>query len=126
MIGFDFFLDHYGIFLSIVFVFIGLMSLIYGLATAREKGHRLEFYLMLFLIVGSGVGVALSHNLLLMYILWEISTFAVWRAVAYYAGPPPPESHRAWFGSQELTTGLCAEALARYYLVQHRRRASPP
>jgi len=86
MIGFDFFLDHYGIFLSVIFLFIGLMSLIYGLATAREKGHRLEFYLMLFLIVGSGVGVALSHNILMMYILWEISTFAVWRAVAYYRG----------------------------------------
>jgi formate hydrogenlyase subunit 3/multisubunit Na+/H+ antiporter MnhD subunit len=86
MIGFDFFFDQYGVFLSIVFLFIGLMSLIYGLATAREKGHRLEFYLMLLLIVGSGVGVALSHNLLMMYILWEVSTFAVWRAVAYYRG----------------------------------------
>jgi len=84
MIGFDFFVDHYGIFLSAIFVFVGLMSLIYGLATNREKGHRLEFYLMLLLIVGSGVGVALSYNLLLIYILWEISTFAVWRAVAYY------------------------------------------
>jgi multicomponent Na+:H+ antiporter subunit A len=86
MIGFDFVVDHYGIFLSAIFVFIGLMSLIYGLATNREKGHRLEYYLMLFLIVGSGVGVALSFNLLLIYILWEISTFAVWRAVAYYRG----------------------------------------
>ncbi len=86
MIGFDFFVDHYGIFLSAIFVFIGLMSLIYGLATNREKGHRLEFYFMLLFIVGSGVGVALSYNLLLMYILWEISTFAVWRAVAYYRG----------------------------------------
>lgn len=86
MIGFDFFFDHYGVFVSAVFVFVGLMSLIYGLATNREKGHRLEFYIMLFLIVGSGVGVALCYNLLLMYILWEISTFAVWRAVAYYRG----------------------------------------
>jgi formate hydrogenlyase subunit 3/multisubunit Na+/H+ antiporter MnhD subunit len=86
MIGFDFFLDQYGVFLSVVFVFIGLMSLIYGLATVRGKGHRLEFYLMLLLIVGSGVGVALCYNLLLIYILWEISTFAVWRAVAYYRG----------------------------------------
>ncbi len=86
MIGFDFFLDQYGIFLSVVFIFIGLMSFVYGLATVRGKGHRLEFYLMLLLIVGSGVGVALCYNLLLIYILWEISTFAVWRAVAYYRG----------------------------------------
>jgi len=84
MIGFDFFLDRYGIFLSVLFVFIGLMSFIYALASIRQKGHRLEYYLMLLLIVGSGVGVATSYNLLLIFILWEISTFAVWRAVGYY------------------------------------------
>ncbi len=84
MIGLDFFLDRFGVFLSVLFVFIGLMSFIYALATIKQKGHRLEFYLMLLLIVGSGVGVALSYNLLLMFILWEISTFAIWRAVGFY------------------------------------------
>lgn len=84
MIGFDFFLDRFGIFLSVLFLFIGLMSFLYALSTIRQKGHRLEYYLMLLLIVGSGVGVALSYNLLLIFILWEISTFAIWRAVGYY------------------------------------------
>ena len=84
MIGFDFFLDRYGIFLSVLFLFIGLMSFIYALTSIRQKGHRLEYYLMLLLIVGSGVGVALSYNLLLIFILWEISTFAIWRAIGFY------------------------------------------
>lgn len=84
MIGFDFFFDRFGIFLSVLFLFIGVMSFIYALATIREKGHRLEYYLMLLLIVGSGVGVALSYNLLLIFIFWEISTFAIWRAVGYF------------------------------------------
>lgn len=84
MIGFDFFFDRFGLFLSALFIFIGLMSFIYALATIRQKGHRLEYYLMLLLIVGSGVGVALSYNLLMIFILWEISTFAIWRAVVYY------------------------------------------
>ncbi len=86
MIGFDFFLDRFGIFLSVLFIFIGLMSFIYALATIRQKGHRLEYYLMLLLIVGTGVGVALSYNLLLIFIFWEISTFAIWRMVGYYRG----------------------------------------
>jgi formate hydrogenlyase subunit 3/multisubunit Na+/H+ antiporter MnhD subunit len=85
-LGFDFFLDRFGIFLTVLFLFIGLMSLIYALTTIRKKGHRLEYYLMLLLIVGSGIGVALSYNLLLIFILWEISTFAIWRAVAFYRG----------------------------------------
>ncbi|KPK73441.1 hypothetical protein AMJ87_01670 [candidate division WOR_3 bacterium SM23_60] len=84
MIGFDFFVDKFGIFLSVLFIFIGLMAFIYALATVREKGHRLEFYLMLLLIVGSGVGVALTYNLLLMFVFWEMSTFAIWRAVGFY------------------------------------------
>ena len=41
MIGFDFFLDRFGIFLSALFIFIGLMSFIYALATLNKKGHRL-------------------------------------------------------------------------------------
>lgn len=84
MIGFDFFLDRFGIFLSVLFGFIGVMSFIYSLAMIKEKGHRLEYYLMLLLIIGSGVGVALSYNLLLIYILWEISTFAIWRVIGFY------------------------------------------
>jgi formate hydrogenlyase subunit 3/multisubunit Na+/H+ antiporter MnhD subunit len=84
MIGFDFFLDRFGIFLSALFIFIGLMSFIYALATLKKKGHRLEFYITLILIVASGVGVALSYNLLLIFILWEISTFALWRAIGFY------------------------------------------
>ena len=86
MIGFDFFVDRFGIFLTLLFGFIGLMSFIYALVTIKEKGHRLEYYLMLLLLVGSGIGIALTYNLLLMFIFWEISTFAIWRAVAYYRG----------------------------------------
>ncbi len=37
-----------------------------------------------------------------------------WPRVAYYAGPLPPEPYAAWYGSEELTTGFCLEALARF------------
>jgi formate hydrogenlyase subunit 3/multisubunit Na+/H+ antiporter MnhD subunit len=84
MIGFDFFLDRFGIFLSILFIFIGLMSFIYALATLKKKGHRLEFYISMFLIVAAGIGFVLSYNLLLMFVCWEISTFAMWRAIGFY------------------------------------------
>lgn len=84
MIGLDFFLDRFGIFLSVLFAFIGLMAFIYSLATIKEKGHRLEYYLMLLLVVGTGIGVALSYNLLLLFFFWEISTFAIWRTIGFY------------------------------------------
>ena len=34
--------------------------------------------------------------------------------IPFYAGPEPPAPHAVWFGSRELTTALCAEALSRY------------
>jgi hypothetical protein len=37
-----------------------------------------------------------------------------WRRIAYYAGPLPPEPYAAWYGSEELTTGFCLEALTRF------------
>jgi formate hydrogenlyase subunit 3/multisubunit Na+/H+ antiporter MnhD subunit len=97
MIGLDFFVDKYGLLLSALFVFVGLMSFIYALGTMREKGHRLEYYLMLLLIVGSGVGVALTYNILLIFVFWEISTFAAWRAVAYYRRPAEIEASTITF-----------------------------
>ncbi|MBE0431951.1 hypothetical protein IBX73_00645 [candidate division WOR-3 bacterium] len=92
MIGLDFFIDNYGLLLGALFVFVGLMSFVYALGTMHEKGHRLEYYLMLLLIVGSGVGVAFSYNILLIFVFWEVSTFAAWRAVAYYRRAPEIEA----------------------------------
>jgi hypothetical protein len=37
-----------------------------------------------------------------------------WLRRAYYAGPPSPGPCAAWFGSEELTTGFCVEALVRF------------
>ncbi|MBN2737178.1 MAG: terpene cyclase/mutase family protein [Spirochaetales bacterium] len=39
-----------------------------------------------------------------------------WPEEAFYCGPEPPHRH-VWFGSRELTTGVCLEALARYYAI---------
>lgn len=35
-----------------------------------------------------------------------------WRRAPFYAGPKPPEPHTVWFGSEELTTAFCIEALS--------------
>jgi hypothetical protein len=37
-----------------------------------------------------------------------------WPRVAFYSGPRPPLPRSVWFGSEELTSALCLEALARY------------
>lgn len=37
-----------------------------------------------------------------------------WRSIAYYQGPEPPAPRTRFFGSRELTTAVCLEALARH------------
>ncbi len=116
MTDFRILLDRFGIFLSITFAFIGLMSFIYALATIREKGHKLEYYLMLLLIVVSGIGVAVTTNLLWIFILWEVSTFAVWRAVVYYRRPEQISSGDVVFITNLISAGLMLIGIVMLYL----------
>ncbi|MGB9720356.1 MAG: complex I subunit 5 family protein [bacterium] len=113
---FNFLLDRFGIFLSITFCFIGLMSFIYALATIGQKGHRFEYYLMLLLIIISGVGVAVTTNLLWMFIFWEVSTFAVWRSVVYYRRPDQISSGNVVFITNLISAGLTLIGIGMLYL----------
>jgi hypothetical protein len=48
------------------------------------------------------------------YILHRQQEDGAWSSAAFYTGPEPPSPHSYWFGSEELTTAFCIEALARY------------
>ena len=48
------------------------------------------------------------------YILNRQQKGGDWSRAAFYTGPEAPLPHSFWFGSEELTTGFCIEALARY------------
>ncbi|MEO0136388.1 MAG: complex I subunit 5 family protein [candidate division WOR-3 bacterium] len=108
--------DKIGIFLAVSFLFIGFMSFLYALGTIRQKGHRLEYYLMLLLIVLSGIGVALTTNLLWMYLCWELSTLGVWRAVVYYRRNEQIEAGNVVFITNLLAAGLMLIGIGILYL----------
>ncbi len=46
-----------------------------------------------------------------------------WPRCPFYSGPEPPVPHSVWFGSQEMTTALCLEALARSRFATGARRS---
>lgn len=54
-------------------------------------------------------GIAAGIGLLLQ----QQDREGAWARSAFYRGPEPPEAHSVWWGSEELTTALCVEALAR-------------
>lgn len=116
IMDFYFLFDRFGIFLSITFIFIGLMSFIYALGTIKHKGHRLEYYIMLLLIILSGIGVALSNNILFIYICWEIAAFAVWRAVVFYRNPDQVSSGNVVFITNFVSGAIMLIGIGILYL----------
>jgi len=50
----------------------------------------------------------------LCYILNNQRGDGAWERSAFFTGPQPPKPHSVWWGSEELTTAICIEALARY------------
>lgn len=116
IMDFNFLFDRFGIFLSITFIFIGLMSFIYALGTIKHKGHRLEYYIMLLLIILSGIGVALSNNILFIYICWEIAAFAVWRAVVFYRNPDQVSSGNVVFITNFVSGAIMLIGIGILYL----------
>jgi hypothetical protein len=48
------------------------------------------------------------------YLLARQSADGAYPRAAFYSGPEPPAARAVWWGSEEFTTALCLEALARY------------
>ncbi|MGB9742429.1 MAG: complex I subunit 5 family protein [candidate division WOR-3 bacterium] len=73
------------VFLTLVFGFIGLMALVYSLArvkgTAREKA---EYYIFLLVLIGAGIALVFAREILLIFVMWELATIALWRLVSYF------------------------------------------
>lgn len=47
------------------------------------------------------------------HLLLQQQEEGAWAMLPFYCGPPPPQPVSRWFGSEELTTAVCLEALAR-------------
>lgn len=75
------------LFFALVLGLVGLSTLLYSLGKVRARpGQVAEYYVLLVLLVASGIGVAYARNLLVIFALWEFAAFALWRLVAFYRG----------------------------------------
>uniref|UniRef100_A0A7V3V0D8 NADH:quinone oxidoreductase/Mrp antiporter transmembrane domain-containing protein n=1 Tax=candidate division WOR-3 bacterium TaxID=2052148 RepID=A0A7V3V0D8_UNCW3 len=72
------------LYLALIFGFIGLMALLYSFA--RIKGtvrEVIEYYIFVLLLILAGIALVFARNLLVIFVLWELATVAVWRLVSY-------------------------------------------
>ncbi|RKX71851.1 hypothetical protein DRP53_00215 [candidate division WOR-3 bacterium] len=76
--------DGLALTLTCLFSLITLFSLIYSLISIRRFGFKTEYYVILLLLAASGISFLYARNLILLYALWEINTFAIWRLVGFH------------------------------------------
>lgn len=76
--------DPLGVIFSLLFLFVGMVSLIYSFTYIKE--YESEYYFMTTLLFGALVGVVFSLNLIFLYLFWEIAALGTWRLVGFYRG----------------------------------------
>jgi len=82
---FNFGIGPYELFFTAIFVFIGLMALLYSLTRIKgDRTHLAEYYIFLIVMVGAGLGVVFARDLLLIFVFWELATISLWRLVSYF------------------------------------------
>lgn len=72
-------------FLGTVFGVVGLTVLLYSIYRVRAAAGQLaEYYAFVVLLTACGIGIVYAGNLLVGFVLWELSGFAIWRLVLFY------------------------------------------
>jgi len=90
-IRFSICLDSLSVSVAVVAGVIGALVLLYS--TKYMKPHEQEYslsryYWQTLLFIGGMIGLALSSNLLVMYVFWEIIGFCSYALIAYYYREP--------------------------------------
>jgi len=86
-------LDSLSVFVAIIAGCIGALALLYSTRYMQHAEHEYSlsrYYWQTLLFIGGMIGLALTSNLLVMYIFWEIIGFCSYALIAYYYHDPKP------------------------------------
>ncbi len=86
-------LDSLSVFVAVVAGCIGALALLYStryMEHAEPEYSLSRYYWQTLLFIGGMIGLALTSNLLIMYVFWEIIGFCSYALIAYYYHDPEP------------------------------------
>ena len=86
-------LDSFSVFVAAVAGGIGALALLYSTRYMKPVEHEYSlsrYYWQTLFFIGGMIGLALTSNLLVMYIFWEIIGFCSYALIAYYYHDPEP------------------------------------
>jgi len=108
-------LDSLSVFVAVVAGCIGALVVLYStryMAPAATEYSLSRYYFLTLAFIGAMIGLALTSNMLIMYVFWEIIGFCSYALIAYYYRQPDavPAGTKAFIvtriGDIGLLTGI--------------------
>jgi multicomponent K+:H+ antiporter subunit A len=87
-LNFSFFVDGWGLFFATLILGIGLLIIIYARYYLARQDPMGRFFSYLLIFQSAMVGVALSDNILLMLIFWEMTSLSSFLLIGYWRHLP--------------------------------------
>ena len=111
------FTDGLSVFLVIVAACIGALIALYSVEYFNEEKDLLRYWAYFTLFVGGMIGLALSANLLLLYVFWEIVGLTSYGLIGYYYTDPKAAraGMKAFLTTRVGDVGLLVGVLALYF-----------
>jgi len=76
--------DALSIFMAAVSSFISSLIILFSFDYISHYDNQNEYYFMVVLFLGSMMGLALSANLIIMYVFWELTAITSWRLIGFF------------------------------------------
>ncbi len=80
----SFFLDPLSLLFALLITGIGTLVLIFSGEYLGNEPEQTRFFAVLLLFMGSMLGMILSNNLILLFVFWELTSFASYLLIGYY------------------------------------------
>ncbi|MDP3899314.1 MAG: proton-conducting transporter membrane subunit, partial [Mesorhizobium sp.] len=87
-LSFSFFVDGLGLFFAALILGIGLLIIVYARFYLSRNDPMGRFYGYLLLFQGAMVGIALSDNILLLLVFWELTSLTSFLLIGYWRHLP--------------------------------------
>lgn len=107
--SFSFYLDGLSLLFSLIVTGVGTLVFLYAGFYFEEDDDQIRFLTALFAFAGAMLGLVLSGNLILMFVLWELTSITSFLLIGFKGA----KSEDARFGAQQafIITGLGGLAL---------------
>jgi multicomponent Na+:H+ antiporter subunit A len=83
-VNWDTWLSPLGLLLAVLVSGIGLLITLYAAAYLKGSPRSRSFFAFLFLFMGAMLGIAITENLLVLFVFWEMTSITSYLLIGFY------------------------------------------